>query len=47
MRWGRWGRGGGKNFSNFDSLGYLGKQVGVTKVAIVNEFVNFVLCKKS
>jgi hypothetical protein len=34
-------RRGKKNFYNFDSIGYLGKQVGVTKVAIVNEFVKF------
>ena len=38
---GDWGRGGEKNFSNFDSLGHLGKQVGVKKVAIVIEFVKF------
>ena len=41
VRWGRWWRGGEKNFSNFDSLGHLGKQVGVKKVAIVIEFVKF------
>ncbi len=41
VRWGRWWRGGEKNFSNFDSLGHLGKQVGVKKVAIVIKFVKF------
>ena len=32
---------GEKNFSNFDSLGHLGKQGGVKRVAIVIEFVKF------
>ena len=41
VRWGRGCRGGEKNFSNFDSLGHLGKQGGVKRVAIVIEFVKF------